>query len=138
VKIAEEISGLGVSKYETQHSFQLRDEGEVVDFLGIRIAKEGENTFLLTQTGSIDKVLKTAGMEDCNCCCTPAATTPSGSDTEDDAFAESWEYDCVVGMSMYLAANTRPYIAYDVHQAAWHTHAPGGHMRWPRSGSLDT
>jgi hypothetical protein len=47
-KIAEEIAGLGVSKYETQHSFQLRDEGEVGDFLGIRISKEGEGTFLLT------------------------------------------------------------------------------------------
>jgi hypothetical protein len=39
LKIAEEIAGLGISKYETQHSFQLRDEGEVGDFLGIRIAK---------------------------------------------------------------------------------------------------
>jgi hypothetical protein len=39
--IVEEIDGLGVSKYETQHSFQLRDKGEVGDFLGIRIAKEG-------------------------------------------------------------------------------------------------
>jgi hypothetical protein len=47
-KIAEEIAGLGVIKNKTQHSFQLRDEGEVGDFLGIRIAKEGEGTFLLT------------------------------------------------------------------------------------------
>jgi hypothetical protein len=39
VKIAEEIAGLGVSKYETQHSFQLRDKGELGDFLGIWIAK---------------------------------------------------------------------------------------------------
>jgi hypothetical protein len=29
-------------------------------------------------------------------------------------------------MLMYLAANTRPDIAYAVHQAARHTHAPRG------------
>jgi hypothetical protein len=80
-KIAEEFTGLGVSKYETQHSFQLRDEGEVGDFLGIRIAKEGEITFLPTQAGLIDKVLKTAELEDCNRCCIPVAMTPSGADT---------------------------------------------------------
>jgi hypothetical protein len=74
----------------------------------------------------IDKVLKTAGLEDCNRCCTPAATTPSGADTEGEAFVESWDYACVVGMLMYLAANTRPYIAYAVHQAARYTHAPRG------------
>jgi hypothetical protein len=27
-------------------------------------------------------------------------------------------------MLMYLAANTRPDIAYAVHQASWYTHAP--------------
>jgi hypothetical protein len=65
-------------------------------------------------------------IEDFNRCCTPAATTPSGADTEGDTFFESWEYACVVGMLMYLAANTRPGIAHDVHQAARHTHAPRG------------
>jgi hypothetical protein len=34
-QIAQEIVGFGVSKFETQHKFQLRDEGEVGDFLGI-------------------------------------------------------------------------------------------------------
>jgi hypothetical protein len=38
-QIARDIEGLGVSKCEAQHKFQLRDEGEVGDFLGIRIAK---------------------------------------------------------------------------------------------------
>jgi hypothetical protein len=40
-QIAREIKGLGVSKYETQHKFQLRDEGEVGYFLVIRMEKEG-------------------------------------------------------------------------------------------------
>jgi hypothetical protein len=37
--IDAEIQGLGVSSKEQIHSFDLRDEGEVGDFLGIRITK---------------------------------------------------------------------------------------------------
>jgi hypothetical protein len=32
-KIQDEINSLGVSKFEEQHKFELRDEGEVGDFL---------------------------------------------------------------------------------------------------------
>jgi hypothetical protein len=88
---------LGDSKFEEQHKFELRDEGEVGDFLGIRITKR---------------------------CLTPASTTPVGSDVDGAPFIEDWEYASIVGMLMYLAANTRPYIAYAVHQAARYTHDP--------------
>jgi hypothetical protein len=47
-KLATEINSLGVSNDENQHSFQLRDEGEVGDLLGIRIAKQGDGVFILT------------------------------------------------------------------------------------------
>jgi hypothetical protein len=123
-QIAQEIIGLGVSKFETQHKFQLRNVGEVGDFLGIRIAKQADGTFELTQTGLLDKVLRTAGMVDCNRCTTPAATTPAGTDSEGATFEEDWENSCFFGMLMYLAYTTRPDIAYSVHQAACHTHAP--------------
>jgi hypothetical protein len=57
-------------------------------------------------------------------CTTPAVNTPAGSDSEGAAFDEFWEYAFVVGMLIYLAINTRPYIAYVMHQAACHTHTP--------------
>jgi hypothetical protein len=123
-KLAAEIKSLGVSSDENQHSFQLRDEGEVGDFLGIRIQKQGAGKFLLTQTGLIEKTLKAAGMEDAHHVFTPASTTPIGADCDGALFNEDWEYATVVGMLMYLAANTRSDIAYAVHQAARHTHAP--------------
>jgi hypothetical protein len=123
-KLSAEIKSLGVSSDETQHSFQLRDEGEVGDFLGIRIAKQADGSLLLTQTGLIDNTLKKAGMESAHKACTPASTTPVGADRDGDPFDELWEYATVVGMLMYLAANTRPDIAYAVHQAARYTHAP--------------
>jgi hypothetical protein len=123
-KLATEINSRGVSNDENQHSFQLRDEGEVGDFLGIRIAKQGDGVFLLTQTGLIEKVIKAGGMDTAHLVRTPASTTALGSDKDGDVFNEDWEYVTVVSMLMYLAANTRPDIAYAVHQAARYTHAP--------------
>ena len=122
--IEREIKSLGVSDDEHRHSFQLRDEGEVGDFLGIRIAKGKEGEFTLTQTGLINKVLKTAEMENCKPVSTPAVPTTLGIDKDGDAFNESWEYASIVGMLMYLANNSRPDIAFAVHQCARFTHCP--------------
>jgi hypothetical protein len=123
-KLSAEIKSIGVSSDETQHSFQLRDEGEVGDFLGTRIAKRADGSFLLTQTGLFDKTLKASGMESAHKVCTPASTTPMGADRDGDPFDGQWEYATVAGILMYLAANTRTDIAYAVHQAARYTNAP--------------
>ena len=63
-------------------------------------------------------------MSDCNGVDTPSTTTPSGIDFDGDPFTETWQYNSIIGMLMYLSANTRPDIAYAVHQAARFSHAP--------------
>jgi hypothetical protein len=66
-------------------------------------------------------------MSDCNHAKTPATTTPLGSDPDGDRWVdhkEAFEYAAAIGMLMYLANNTRPDIAYAVHQCARFTHAP--------------
>ena len=40
--IEEVIAGLGVQNYKQRHTFKLRNEGEVEDFLGIRIEKSNK------------------------------------------------------------------------------------------------
>ena len=122
--LEEEIRALGVSDTEQRHSFQLRNEGEVGAFLGIQITKTGKRTFSLSQTGLIAKVLATAGMTDCNGVSTPTGNTPLGSDVDGAPFSEPWQYRTVIGMLMYLAANTRPDISFSVHQAARFSHSP--------------
>jgi hypothetical protein len=122
--LEEEIRLLGVSDTEQRHTFQLRNEGEVGAFLGIQITKMGPNTFDLKQTGLINKVLETANMLDSNGVSTPTGSQPVGSDVDGIEFTESWKYRTVIGMLMYLAANTRPDIAFAVHQAARFSHAP--------------
>jgi hypothetical protein len=118
-----EVKALGISTSEQQHSFSLRDEGEVSAFLGIQIKKTGPNEFLLTQTELIDTVLNATKMSRCNGCDTPATADPLHTDKNGAPFAEDWQYDAaVIGMLMYLAGNTRPDNAYAVHQAARFTH----------------
>ena len=117
-----EVKALGISTSEQQHSFSLRDEGEVSAFLGIQIKKTGPNEFLLTQTGLIDKVLNATKMSRCNGCDAPATVDPLHADKDGAPFKEDWQYDAFIGMLMYLAGNTRPDIAYAVHQAARFTH----------------
>jgi hypothetical protein len=78
----------------------------------------------LTKTGLIEKVLKAGGMETAHLVRTTASTTALGSDKDGAPFDEDLEYATVVGMLMYLAANTRPDIAYAVHHSARYTHAP--------------
>ena len=95
--LEDEIQALGVSDTEQQHSFQLRNEGEVGAFLGIQITKTGKRTFSLFQsTGLIAKVLATAGMTDCNMVSTPTGNTPHGSDVDGAPFSESCHYRNVI------------------------------------------
>jgi Reverse transcriptase (RNA-dependent DNA polymerase). len=119
-----EIQGLGVNNLEQCHSFQLRDEGEVGDFLGIRIQKQHNGQFTLTQTGLIDKILLTTNMTDCNPVATPTSKEALGSDRDGDQFDEKWKYSAVVGMLLYLSSNTRPDITFAVHQCARYSHNP--------------
>ena len=122
--LESEIQALGVSKDEQRHSFVLRNEGEVGNFLGIKIEKQAGSAFLLTQTGLIDKVIKATGMDDCNSVATPALPVPVHTDVNGTSIQESWEYPSVIGMLMYLSSNSRPDISYAVHQAARFSHNP--------------
>jgi hypothetical protein len=55
---------------------------------------------------------------------TPAATTCVGADLGGKNRDKNWNYASVVGMLLYLAGNTRPDIAFAVHQAARFSHKP--------------
>jgi hypothetical protein len=96
---------------------------DVSAFLGIQFKRVGK-TIELTQVGLIDRILKAMGLENCEVKHTPAENKPLGSDKQGPAFKEDWSYASVVGMFLYLASNSRPDIAFAVHQAARFTHNP--------------
>lgn len=63
-------------------------------------------------------------MNDCNPIATPTGKTAVGSDREGTLFNEKWKYSTVIGMLLYLSGNTRPDIAFAVHQCARFSHDP--------------
>ena len=105
------------------YEWEMTKEGDLKEFLGIDIHHNDKGHWKLTQTGLIKKVLEAAGMEDCNTKPTPA-TTALGKDANGADREETWGYASVVGMLMYLANNSRPDIAFAVHQCARFNHSP--------------
>ena len=110
-------------KYNWEHTI----EGEVEAFLGINIAKnEKDGSFKFTQRGLIDKILLATNMTECNGKPTPCSGDgkPLGTDPHGVSAQADWSYSSVVGMLLYLSGNSRPDIAFAVHQCARFTHAP--------------
>ena len=101
----------------------LSEEDDVAGFLGILIHKTDEG-IELKQTGLIDRILTSLGLEDSHPKTTPAEKTPLGKDLYGQQRQEGWNYRSVVGMLMYLATNSRPDIAFAVNQCSRFSNEP--------------
>ena len=108
-----------------EYNWEMTIEGTVQEFLGINLTRRGDE-WHLTQEGLIQNVLKATGMLHCNSKPTPGSGDgkPLGSDKTGSPARESWQYSSVVGMLLYLVSNSRPDIAFSVHQCARFTHNP--------------
>lgn len=109
-----------------KRDFDLKVEEDVFAFLGIEIIKDKKgNAISLRQSGLVDRIIRATGMENANAVKTPATTVGLGADVGGkERRNEEWSYASVVGMLLYLAGNTRPDIAFAVHQAARFSHKP--------------
>jgi len=102
----------------------MSDEGTVSEYLGINITKTSDGGYRLTQPGLAQKILEATGMTQCSpTICPTSSDKPLGSDPKglDVKYQDKWQYASVVGMLMYLV-NSRPEIAFAVHQCARFTH----------------
>ena len=64
-------------------------------------------------------------MEDCNALPTPTKVEASlGTDVNGSEAKRDWpnSYASFIGMMLYLASKTIPYISFTVHQCAWFKH----------------
>jgi hypothetical protein len=97
---------------------------DISKFLGIDYTKQKDGSYSLKQPGLTQKVIDTVGLTQCKPEPTPASELPLALHSDSPAFSESWNYASIVGMLMYLANQTRPDIAFAVHQVARYTHNP--------------
>jgi hypothetical protein len=101
-------------------------ESDVAGFLGVLLTDLDDGKIELTQTGLIDRIVSSMDLDDTN----PKQTPPAeyGALPVDKAGKppcnEGFNYPSVVGMLIYLASNSRPDIAFAVHQCARFTHHP--------------
>ena len=115
-----------LNKLKVDCELDLNVEDNVAGFLGVLVKRHEDGTLELTQSGLIDRILKTLGLD-------PSASTATRTPTEGRALGshadgepcqEPFSYPSVIGMLMYLSANSRPDLAYAVHQCARFTHSP--------------
>ena len=74
--------------------------------------------------GLIDRILKVLSFDGDNVKIRndPASSTALGKHEDSSPRKEQWSYASVIGMMLYLASNSRPDIAFAVHQCARFTH----------------
>ena len=109
---------------DLKKEFDLKVEGTVTAFLGMEVHTNQKGAYALSQPGLTERIISAVGMENANSTKTPAGTVTLGADDDGPPRRESWNYPSVVGMLLYLAGNTRPDIAFAVHQAARFSHKP--------------
>jgi hypothetical protein len=102
----------------------LHYEDDVAGFLGVHIDRRDDGTIELTQTGLIDRIILALGLEGATPRSTPADCGALASDKDGEPCNADFNYPSVVGMLMYLCANTRPNLTFAVHQCARFSHRP--------------
>ena len=99
-------------------------ENEMAGFLGVDIVHHEDGSIELLQTGLIDRIIIALGLEGAKPKKTPAEFGALGSDKDGPACNETFSYPSIIGMMMYLTGNSRPELAFSVHQCARFTHNP--------------
>ena len=102
-------------------NFELTDEGDVENFLGVKIDKLDQGSFKMSQPALTDTIITALGLNTNTATKqhnTPAISPPLHAAPEGAPREEKWSYRSVIGMLIYLSRNTRPDIEYAVHQCA--------------------
>lgn len=100
--------------------FDISDEGDLTDYLGVNVTKLPDGRIKLSQPQLIQKILTDLGFKSN----TKTKTTPANAtvmltrDEEGVPFNEEWSYRSVIGKLNYLEKSTRGDIAVAVHQCA--------------------
>ncbi len=98
----------------------MTDEGDLCDYLGVKVDHLPNGTIKLSQPHLIQQILNDLGFnERTGTKPTPAASTVKlGRDLYGQPMSDEWHYRSVIGKLNFVEKSTRPDIAYAVHQCA--------------------
>jgi hypothetical protein len=101
-------------------AFNITDEGNIDDYLGVKVQTMPDGRIMLTQPHLIQQILDDLGFKDnSKVKGTPAlATKILHRDLRSPPFSEAWMYRSVIGKLNFLEKSTRGDISYPVHQCA--------------------
>jgi hypothetical protein len=113
-------------------TFKIEDQGNLSDYLGIKIEKKEDGTLVWTQPTLIHSILKDLRLEGEGLKNQPKARTIPASSTvvltdhkdSKDHDTKDFDYRHVIGKLLYLEKSTRPDISCAVHQCARHCANP--------------
>ena len=104
-----------------KQGYLLEDKGNIENYLGVNITTTNDGNYEMKQTGLICDIIHDLNLDH------PSAKyefhkVPAievlQADLDEPAFCKEWNYRLVIGKSNFLALNTRPDIAFAVHQCA--------------------
>jgi histone deacetylase 1/2 len=110
--------------------FNVTDEGQIEDYLGVRIQRLDNGQIQMSQPHLIQQILEDLNLEQSAhsqgssryTAKTQSIPAPSTvilqRDVEGESHKEKWSYRSVIGKLNYLEKSTRPDLAYAVHNAA--------------------
>lgn len=102
-----------------RETFDLTDEGDIEEFLGIKITKNTNKSIITSQPGLIDQLIKTVGIyHDYKIHFIPVTNTPLGLHDDRSPRITYWNYRSSIGQLDYISKNTRPDIELAVHQCS--------------------
>ncbi|KAG7349703.1 reverse transcriptase RNA-dependent DNA polymerase [Nitzschia inconspicua] len=111
---------------ELSQHFNVEDEGQLSDYLGVQISMPEQGKYQFTQPQLIDSILEDLALwpQEHKLAPTRPKDTPAvpnsilGPDLEGETFQGNWNYKSVIGKLNFLEKCTRPDISYAVHQCA--------------------
>jgi Reverse transcriptase (RNA-dependent DNA polymerase) len=108
--------------------FLLKDEGNIENFLGIKIyhnlATDGTVTITMTQPGLINQILEDVGLVSNKVMQKKTAREVLHTHSEAAPFDTTWNYRSIIGKLNFLAQSTCPDISMAVHMCAWFVNDP--------------
>jgi len=111
----EKLAGVGAVKRSVSAKFEVRDMGEVNDFIGMRVMRDREAQALtLSNSGHTATLLEAFGMETSTPYIAPMASGVDLAKTGEDLLPDRSRNLELVGSLLYLSTTTMPAITFAV------------------------